>query len=241
MNNDLKTYFEGMKQPMWSLFYRVVREQLYHITNSKILDFGSGIGITANYLAKNNDVVAIEPNTDMAEMRICENSYEQIIGDIEQLRQQQDNSFDVVVCHNVLEYAKERKAIFRELCRVLKPNGIISIVKQNHTGRVMQQVVHENSVDEAISLLDGGTTNVMIFGQVNYYDMKDVKEWIGDMDVNIEKVLGIRTFWSLQQNDEIKNDPIWQEKMLAIEMKVSNINDYINISFFNHVLLKKIR
>ena len=240
MNNDLKTYFEGMKQPMWALYYRMVGEQLSHITNSKILDFGSGLGITANYLAKNNDVVAIEPNADMAAMRICENTYEQIIGDIEQLRQQQDNLFDAVICHNVLEYAKERKDIFIELCRVLKPNGIISIVKQNRAGRIMQQVIQENSVNEAISLLNGGITNVMIFGQVNYYDMKDVKEWIGDKNINIEKVLGIRTFWSLQQNNEIKNDPIWQEKILEIEMKVSNINDYINISFFNHVLLKKI-
>jgi len=240
MNNELKTYFEGMKQPMWALFYRVIGEQLSHITNSKILDFGSGLGFTANHLAKNNEVVAIEPNADMAEMRICETSYEQIIGDIEQLRQQQDNSFDVVVCHNVLEYAKERKDIFRELCRVVKPNGIISIVKQNHAGRIMQQVVLENSVDEAISLLNGGTINVMNFGQVNYYDMNNVKEWIGDRYVNIEKVLGIRTFWALQQNNEIKYDSIWQEKMLEIEMKVSDINDYINISFFNHVLLKKI-
>ncbi len=71
-------------------------------------------GITANHLAKENDVLAIEPNFEMAEMRICENSYQQVIGDIEKLKQQQDNSFDVVVCHNVLEYAKERKNIFRD-------------------------------------------------------------------------------------------------------------------------------
>jgi SAM-dependent methyltransferase len=238
MSNDLKAYFEGMKQPMWTLFYRVVGEQLSNITNSKILDFGSGLGITANHLAKNNDVVAIEPNADLAEMRICENSYEQIIGDIEKLRQQQDNSFDVVVCHNVLEYTNEQRDIFMELCRVLKPNGILSIVKQNRAGRIMQLTL-ENNVDEAISQLDGGTTNVIVFGQVNYYDIKDVKDWIGYMNVNIEKVLGIRTFWSLQQNNGIKNDPTWQEKMLEIEMKVSNINDYINISFFNHVILKK--
>ena len=84
----------------------VWEQQLFQITNSKILDFGSGLGITANHLEKNNDVVAIEPNADMTEMRICENSYQQIIGNIEQLKQQEDNAFDVVVCHNVLEYAK---------------------------------------------------------------------------------------------------------------------------------------
>jgi len=169
MNNDLKIYIENTKKPWSVLFYRVVKEQLSQITNSKILDFGSGLGITANHLSKNNDLVAIEPNVDMVDMRICENNYQQINGNIEQLKQQGDNSFDVVVCHNVLEYAKERKDIFREFCRVLKPNGIISIVKHNHAGRIMQKVVFENSVDEAISLLNGGACNAAYFGQVNYY------------------------------------------------------------------------
>ena len=82
-----------MKKPWNTLYYRIVWEQLSRmdpIINSKILDFGSGLGITANYLSKNNDVIAIEPNIEMVEMRICENSYQQIIGDIEQLRQLHD-------------------------------------------------------------------------------------------------------------------------------------------------------
>jgi ubiquinone/menaquinone biosynthesis C-methylase UbiE len=137
MNTDLKTYLENMKKPWGELFYKIVWEQLPHITNSKILDFGSGLGFTASHLSKNNGVVAIEPNADMVEMRICEHSYQQIIGDIEQLRKQQDNSFDVILCHNVLEYVIERKEIFREFYKVLKPNGIISIVKHNHAGRIM--------------------------------------------------------------------------------------------------------
>jgi len=240
LNNNLKTYYENMKKPWGVLFYKVVWEQLPKTTNFKILDFGSGLGITANYLAKNNDVVAIEPNADMAVMRICKNSYQQIIGDIKQIRQQPDNSFDVVVCHNVLEYAKERKDILREFYRVLKPNGIISIIKHNHAGRIMQKVVFENNLDEAIMLLDGGIVDVAYFGKADYYDMNDIKEWMGGLDVNIEKVLGIRTFFALHPNNEIRYDPIWQEKMFEIEMKVSDIKNYVNISFYNHVLLKKI-
>jgi len=240
-NDDLKTYLENVKKPWSVLFYRVVWEQLSQITNSKILDFGSGLGITANHLAKKNDVFAIEPNADMVGMRICENSYRQIIGDIEQLKQQEDNSFDVIVCHNVLEYVEERKEIFREFYRVLKPNGIISMVKHNHAGRVMSKVIFENNIDEATMLLNGEASNVAYFGKVNYYNINEIREWIGDLDVNIEKVLGIRTFFALHPNNEIRYDPIWQEKMFEVEMMVSDIEDYINISFYNHILLKKLR
>lgn len=194
------------------------------------------MGITANHLAKNNNVLAIEPDAEMIEKRMCKNNYQQIIGDIEQLKQLKDNSFDVVVCHNVLEYVKERKDIFREFYRILKPNGIISIVKHNHSGKIMEKVVYENNVDEAIYLLNGGTISVPEFGQVNYYDIIDL---VKDMNINIEKILGVKTFWALQQNHELKNQPDWEEKMFEIEMKVCSIDDYINISYFNHILLKK--
>ena len=48
-------------QPWECLMKRIVWKQLGDIRNKKILDFGSGIGVTANYLAENNDVTAIEP------------------------------------------------------------------------------------------------------------------------------------------------------------------------------------
>ena len=62
-----------------------------------------------------------------------------------------------------------------------------------------------------------------------------------EKDIIIEKIRGVRTFWALQQNNEIKNEKSWQDKMFEIEMKVSDIEEFINISFFNHVLLRKIR
>lgn len=221
------------------LFYRIVWEQIPIKNGMKILDFGSGLGVTASHLAKDNEVVAIEPNKDMIKMRIDENIYEQIVGDIEILKQQKDESFDVIVCHNVFEYAKERKDIFKEFYRVLKPNGIISIVKHNHVGRIMQKAVFENSLDEAIYLLDGGRVKVMNFGEVNYYDINDIKQWIGDKDISIEKILGVRTFWGLQQNNDVKYRQDWQEKMYKLEMKVADIKDYLNIAFYNHIILRK--
>lgn len=239
MNKDFKSYLDNMKKPWSVLFYRVIWEQLSQISNSKILDFGSGLWFTANHLAKNNDVIAIEPNPDMIEMRICENNYHQIIGGIEELKKQFDNSFDVVICHNVLEYAKERKEILKELCRVLKPNGKLSIIKHNHAGRIMSKAIFENNIDEAMKLLNNGTSCAAYFGKINYYSINDIRNWIDELDVNIEKTLGIRTFWALHPNNEIRYDPTWQEKMFEIEMKVSDIDDFINISFYNHILLRK--
>lgn len=240
MSNDLKAYVENMKQPWWLLFFRVVWSQLLPVGSLKILDFGSGLGITASHLAKNNHVIAIERNVDLVDLRICENDYQQVIGDEEKLKLQKDNSFDVIVCHNVLEYVEEPCNIFREFSRILKPNGIISLVKHNHVGRIMSKVIFENNLDEVIMLLNGRASSAAYFGQIKYYNMEDIRRWIKNSSLNIEKVLGVRTFWGLQQDNKIKYDSVWQEKMLEIEMKVSDIDDYKNISFYNHILLRKL-
>jgi len=240
MNDELKMYIENTQKPWWILFYRALWEQLPKLSNSKILDFGSGLGITANHFASNNEVIAIEPNVEMLQERICENSYHQIIGNIEQLKELQDNSFDAVMCHNVLEYAEGRKEIFKEFLRVLKPNGIISIVKHNHNGRIMQKIAFENNLEQAISLLNGGENSAAFFGQINYYDFDDMADWIDGKNISIEKVLGIRTFYALNASiNEIRFDTVWQDKMFELEMKASDIDDFKNISFFNHILIRK--
>lgn len=104
---DIKSYLEYINTPWGRLFYKLVSHNL-QFQGKRVLDFGSGFGITSNYLAKNNEVVAIEPNPDMINNRISDNLYTQIVGSIEELSKLETASFDVVLCHNVLEYIDNR-------------------------------------------------------------------------------------------------------------------------------------
>ena len=72
-------------------------ETLGDIRDKKILDFGSGIGVTANYLAEHNDVTAIEPDEDSVKERWADNQYTQIIGSANELRRFADESFDMII------------------------------------------------------------------------------------------------------------------------------------------------
>ena len=56
-------------QPWECLMKRMVWEQLGDIRGKKILDFGSGIGVTANHLAEHNHVTAIEPDESSVKER----------------------------------------------------------------------------------------------------------------------------------------------------------------------------
>lgn len=237
MNQELQAYYNNTQMPWSKLFYRVVEQQLNNIENMCVLDFGSGFGYLADSLAKNNKVTAIEPNAEMVEIRSCKNKYRQIIGSLDELRKIESESFDVITCHNVLEYVPERIETVLEFSRLLKKDGILSIVKHNHAGRVMQKVVFENNIDDAISILNGGESIAQNFGKINYYDNNNIEKW--SQGLRTEKILGIRIFWALQQNNELKKDVNWQDKMFEVEMKVCNKEEFLRIAFYNHVLLVK--
>jgi SAM-dependent methyltransferase len=157
----------------WELLQKKMTwEQLKFIHNKRILDFGSGNGMTADHFAIDNEVIAIEPDEKMLKDRFTENNYIQIKGNMKELKNFQDESFDVILCHNVFEYADT-----------------------------------------------------------------EILEWSNKL--KIERILGMRTFGDLQQNQEIQKDKTWQEQMLEMELKVSELEEYKAIASFHHVILRK--
>lgn len=224
-------------QPWESLMKRIVWNQLGEIRGKKILDFGSGIGVTANYLAKHNDVIAIEPDEKSVKMRWADNPYTQITGSRDELCKFADEAFDMIICHNVLEYAEDREDIVKEFGRILKPDGKVSIVKHNRAGRVMQMVVLLNDFEHAHSLLDGNDGMASMYGAIHYYEDSDIENWCSEF--TITKTFGMRTFWDLQQAQEIHKDADWQDKMVEIEMRVSDMDGYKDVAFFHHLTIEK--
>jgi len=224
--------------PVWELLQKQITwNQLSFIHNKKILDFGSGMGITASHFARDNEVVAIEPDNKMLSERITDNDYTQIHGDMQALKEFEDESFDVILCHNVFEYALQREDIAKEFARILKKDGVLSILKHNRVGRIMQMVVLLNNFEHANELLEGKNGKTEKFGDIHYYDDMDILKWSNDFE--IEKILGMRTFWDLQQNQDIQKDEKWQKQMISMEQNVCERDEFKAIAFFHHLILKK--
>ena len=226
------------EMPAWErLFKRIVWAQIGDLKGLSILDFGSGEGITADHYAENNSVTAVEPSEEMLSSAWKDHEYKQIIGDVSALSEFADHTFDFIICHNVLEYIDDKQRTVNELARVLKQDGRLSIVKHNRNGRIMQMVVLLNNFDQANNLLDGQNSNAQQFGTIKYYDDSDISNWCRGLV--LQQTYGLRTFWDLQQNQEIQKDEEWQKKMINIEMRVSQNPDFQRISFFHHLIFEK--
>ena len=224
--------------PPWErLLKRIIWAQLGDIKGKNILDFGSGEGITANHFAADNKVLAIEPSEEMLHTRWSDYEYTQVVGGISRLSELEDGSFDVIFCHNVLEYIDDKEQVINELYRLLKAGGTLSIVKHNRAGRIMQMAVLLDDLAEANNLLDGRDSVAAKFGAIRYYEDEMIVKW--NTGFKPLEAFGIRTFWDLQQNQEKHNSEEWQEQMMQLEMRVSQIDEYRKIAFFHHLLYTK--
>lgn len=224
--------------PTWELLQKkMTYHQLEFIQGKRILGFGSGNGVMASLLSKDNEVIAIEPYQNMFENMKYQNHFVQIVGGIEELKKFPADSFDVILCHNVLEYVQQREKIVKEFYRLLKEGGCLSIVKHNRLGRVMQMVVLLNQFEKAHQLLDGQNSIAQDFGEIHYYDDEDICHI--EKGFVIKKCYGMRSFFDLQQKQDIQENVDWQNKMIEIEERVSSIPEFQAIAFFHHVIYTK--
>lgn len=241
MFNSIKNYRNLIEQPWGKMFYDMIFKQL-NISNDNrlsILDFGAGFCVTANHYAKHHNVTAIEPSKDMYSLRIKENDYNLIVRGVDALTYIPDNIFDIVICHNVLEYVDDKELVLRELSRVLKPNGKLSIVKHNLYGRALSYAVLNDEPRSALDLLNNNFDNEKnMFGNRDTYSNEYLINLLADK-MMLTDIFGIRTFFGLSANSEIKYSNEWYKSMLKLEMKASEIDEYKKVAFFNHLIFSK--
>jgi len=241
MPKDVKAYHELVQKPWGRMFYDLIYKQLQLPDNPRlrILDFGSGFGVCADYYAKSHDVTAIEPNADMIALRFSANSYEQIHDDITALGRFK-GEFDVVICHNVLEYAHNKKEIFDALTYTVKPGGLLSIVKHNLFGRIMAAAVFDEDPKKAMALYDDVRSDQSsTFGDRYLYSNDDLLTWANKNKLTAKAKYGVRAFFALTQNNEIKSCDDWYKNMLSLEYKMGNIDEFKKIAFLNHFIFGK--
>lgn len=232
MNKKLLSYLEFTKQPWGKMFYNLIWMQLPEFEDKIIIDFGSGFCISATHYSKNNKVIAIEPNKDMNRLDKT-TDFKQITGSIDVLKQIDSHSVDVILCHNVIEYIDDRSEMFSQFERILKTDGMLSIVKHNRVGRILQKIVLENDIETAAMMLKNNNPVSEKFGEIKIYDDSKLSEW---STLKISDKFGIGAFYSLQPNDFKKNRN-WFESMLNLEMSISQQSEFYALSSFHHIIM----
>ena len=233
---NISHYKDMLQQPWGKIQYDITFAQLAHLEDLDILDFGAGFGLVSQFLSQKNRVTAVEPEADLL-LADDHQTFTKIIGSLEALEDLPSQTFDVICCHNVLEYIEpnQRPAYIQNFERLLRPGGRLSIIKHNQVGKVLQSVVLNNDIETALGLLEGEDFKSLSFAQGKIYSMADLEKM---SQLTIDNYLAIRSFYSLQPN-HFKTEKGWLEKMTQMELAVCDLKPYKDISFLQHVWMRK--
>lgn len=100
----------------------------------------------------------------------------------------------------------------------------------------MAYAVFSDNPNAALNLLESGDDEKSLFGKRDTYDDDYIIGLGLKYGLSMENMFGIRTFFALSKNNDIKFTQEWYDDMLALEMRTCNSHEYNSFSFFHHLI-----
>ena len=164
---------------------------------ARILDVGGGTGELAVGLASAGyDVTLVDFSTEM--VRIAAEAGQQaglttICAGVDDLSAANVGSFDVVVCHSVLEFIDDPAAAVSKCLGCLRPEGVLSVAFGNLRYAPVKTALVERDFRRALCEADAGPQALDCFGlRKRLFDGSMMRSMLRESGLAIEAEYGIR-------------------------------------------------
>ncbi len=146
------------------------------------------------------------------------------------------NFFDVVVCHTLIEHVEEPQTVLAALVRVLKQEGLFSLVFSNKHVRSLYLVLREHRLEEALATLDKARFATPLFElPERSYAVEEIKEALDTVGIGVVQEYGLCVF-SHYLPDKIVADSERFDLLLRLEASAGQMAPYKHIARHIHLL-----
>lgn len=149
-------------------------------------------------------------------------------------------AFDVVLCHNVIQYVDDLDVTIQAVCHPLRAGGIVSLMSVNRHSDPYRTAIREMDVAAAYAQLDTETTVARLFGlTVHRYAAEDM---IGPLEAAGCVVVGrygVRCVSDYILDNERKAEPIFYEQLERLEHALTDRYPYNLLARFFQVIARK--
>jgi S-adenosylmethionine-dependent methyltransferase len=208
--DDAEKYAAYLKTPAGRLRSELAWENLRRFlprdaAKNRALDAGGGTGFASVQLARlGHDVVLLDSSEQM--LRIARQDADACgvtprisfcHAETRQLRELfAAEFFDVVVCHNLLEYSEDPSTTVRDIAHVLRKDGVVSVLVRNRAGEVLKDAV--KSLDWKLAAADltaDAVVDALYGNRVRLFAPADLREMLARAGLEIVAEHGVRVFF----------------------------------------------
>jgi S-adenosylmethionine-dependent methyltransferase len=166
------------------------------------LDLGAGTGANAVRLARLGIRVALldtsRPMLHLAERGAQEAGVLQKVllkqGDVAEVAKLFDaGSFDVVFCHNILEFVDDPGVLLRDISRLMRASAILSVLVRNQAGEVLNSALQTGDLAAAeTGLIAEWGQESLYGGKVRLFTAESLKAMLKDASLTPVAEHGVR-------------------------------------------------
>ena len=223
---DADKYASYLKTPAGSLRSELAWENLRgflpaNALQHRVLDLGGGTGFMSLRLAKMEfRVVLVDSSEEMLGIARRDGEASGVAGrisfchaDASQLKELfEAESFDIVLCHNLLEYLADPAVIAAQIAHVLRKDAVASLLVRNLAGEVLKSAIKSGDWGLAKANLSAETVVDSLFGKpVRVFDPKDITTMLASAGLNVVAQYGIRVFVDYLDSKDLTGEAAFRQ------------------------------
>lgn len=238
--------------PWGQLKYALTRANLQrHIGNAplRILDAGGGNGLDSIPLAQDGhqiDLIDASPamlahaTANVAASHVAERMAIHQGEIVTLVAQWPRATFDLVLCHNVLQYAPDVATLIDALGTPLKAGGVLSLISINRYSLAYQAAFLDGDLTTAYAKLDQSHDTARLFQTpMHVYTPEELSDLLAQHGYRVSAYYGIRCMCDYWGDNTRKADPATFAQLRRLEFALTDRHPYNLLARYLHIIATK--
>ncbi|MBZ0296553.1 MAG: methyltransferase domain-containing protein [Anaerolineae bacterium] len=249
-DEGLSKWLNSLDEPWNRLRYTIFRANLArHLPEGslRILDAGGGSGSDAIPLAQAGHAVTL---VDFSASMLAEARRNAEAAQLDMTLVQADLAeipdrfpepvFDVVLCHNVIQYVDDMPGALRAIIAPLKPGGIVSVININRYSDALQAALLRHDLDDALASLDSRESYTPMFDTtLRHYAGEEMIPALEAAGCTLLGHYGVRCLNDYISDNNLKFDPDFYARLEQLELALTDQYPYYLIARFFQLIGRK--
>lgn len=147
--------------------------------------------------------------------------------------------FDVILCHNLLEYVDDSQAVLCGSARLMRDSSaILSVVVRNQAGELLKSAIQTGDLDAAENNLSAEwTTESLYGGKVRLFTLEKMRAMLKAASFEIIAERGVRIFTDYLPLHVSRTEQY--QRILDLERKLGRRTEFVGAARYVHYLARR--
>ena len=151
----------------------------------------------------------------------------------------ENESFDVILCHNVLEFVEDPRVVLRSVARLLRSSfGIISVLVRNQPGEVLKKALVDGDLTAAEQTVGADWGDESLYGgKVRLFTAKSLRTMLEHASFAVAAERGVRVFSDYLPANVSRTGEY--ERIFQLERNLGGDPEFAAVARYTHCLARR--